>query len=174
MMWDQTYQAKFLYILSKYQGLITQTLAAHAHMDEFRIMAPDSVLDITPGITPYFGNNPAFKVFTFSHDTLTATDYTSLNYDLATNPGQFTSYYTFSTAYSMQTLLNNALAQLYPLLVMNNAEQALYRAHYLSGHNYTIPDTNTINPITNTTWPVFWCGIGNMDEAGFISCVNSY
>jgi hypothetical protein len=174
MMWDQTYQARFLYILSKYQGLITQTLAAHTHMDEFRIMAPDSVLDITPGITPYFGNNPAFKVFTFSRDTLTATDYTSLSYDLATNPGQFTSYYTFSTAYSMQALLSNALAQLYPLLVTNNAEQALYRAHYLSGHNYSIPDTNTINPITNTTWPVFWCGIGNMDEAGFISCVNSY
>jgi hypothetical protein len=174
MMWDQTYQTHFLATLSKYPGLITQTLAAHTHMDEFRIMAPNSVLDITAGITPYFGNNPAYKIFTFSQNTLTATDYTSLNYDLATNPEQFNSYYTFSTAYSMLSCLNNALAQLYPLLVTNDADQALYRAHYLSGHNYTIPDTNTINPITNTTWPIFWCGIGNMDQAGFISCVNSH
>ena len=83
MMWDQDYQATFLQILSKYPGLITHTLAAHTHMDEFRIMSPGNVLDITPGITPYFGNNPAFKVFTFSGDTLTATDYTSLNYDLS-------------------------------------------------------------------------------------------
>ena len=170
MMWNQDYQASFLQILSKYPGVITQTLAAHTHMDEFRIMAPNNVLDITPGITPYFDNNPAFKVFTFSRDTLTATDYTSLNYDLATMPAQFNSYYTFSTSYSMHGLLDNSLAQLYPALATDNAKQTLYRANYYSGRNYT----NAFNPITNTNWPVFWCGIGKMDQKGFIDCVNNY
>ena len=124
MMWNQDYQASFLQILSKYPGLITLTLAAHTHMDEYRIMSPDNLADITPSIAPYFGNNPAFKVFTFSRETFKATDYTSLNYDLATNPGQFNSYYTFSTAYSVQGLLNDSLAQLFPVLVTNNAKQA--------------------------------------------------
>ncbi len=174
MMWNQDYQARFLAILLKYPGLITQTLAAHTHMDEYRIMSPDSVLDITPGITPYFGNDPAFKVFTCSYDTFTATDYTSLNYDLATSPAQFNSYYTFSTAYSMQGRLNDSLAQLYPALATNNAQQALYRGHYFSGHNYTVPVPNTLDPITDATWPVYWSGIGHMDEQGFIDSVNSY
>jgi hypothetical protein len=174
MMWNQDYQTSFLQILSKYPGLITQTLTAHTHMDEYRIVSPDILAVTTPGIAPYFGNNPAFKIFTFSGETFKATDYTSLNYDLATNPEQFNSYYTFSTAYLMQGFLNDSLLQLYPELVTENAKQHLYREHYFSGHNYTFPVTGTFNPITDKDWPVYWCGIGHMDEQGLIDCVNSY
>jgi hypothetical protein len=174
MMWNQDYQTSFLQILSKYPGLITQMLTAHTHMDEYRIVSPDILADTTPSIAPYFGNNPSFKVFTFSGDTFKATDYTSLNYDLATMPGQFNSYYTFSTAYLMQGFMNDSLWQLYPELATNSAKQALYRGHYFSGHNYSIPVTGTFNPITDKTWPVYWCGIGHMDEPGLIDCVNSY
>jgi hypothetical protein len=174
MMWNQDYQKSFMQILSKYPGLITQMLTAHTHMDEYRIVSPDILADTTPSIAPYFGNNPSFKVFTFSGDTFKATDYTSLNYDLATMPGQFNSYYTFSTAYLMQGFMNDSLWQLYPELATNSAKQALYRGHYFSGHNYSIPVTGTFNPITDKTWPVYWCGIGHMDEPGLIDCVNSY
>jgi len=66
----------------------------------------------TPSIAPYFGNNPAFKIFTFSQDTFKSTDYSIMNYDLATNPEQFNSYYTFSTAYFMYGFLNDSLLQL--------------------------------------------------------------
>jgi len=174
MMWNQDYQTHFLQILSKYPGVITLTLAAHTHMDEYRIMSSSDVLEITPAIAPYFGNNPAFRVFTFSHDTFKPTDYRSLNYDLATNPEQFNSYYAYSKAYSERGLLNDSLAQLFPVLVTNNAKQALYRGHYFSGHNYSIPVTNTFNPITDTNWPVYWCGIGKMEQQELIDCVNSY
>jgi sphingomyelin phosphodiesterase acid-like 3 len=174
MMWNPDYQISFLQILSKYPSLITLTLAAHTHMDEYRIMSPGNLADTTPSIAPYFGNNPAFKIFTISGDTFKAIDYTSLNYDLATTPTQFNSYYTFSTAYSMHGLLNDSLARLFPVLITNSAKQALYRGHYFSGHNYTIPVTNTFNPITDKDWPVYWCGIGHMDEQEIIDCVNSY
>jgi sphingomyelin phosphodiesterase acid-like 3 len=174
MMWNQDYQTSFLQILSKYPGLVTQMLTAHTHMDEYRIVSPGIPADTTPSIAPYFGNNPAFKVFTFSGDTFKATDYTSLNYDLAANPEQFNSYYTFSTAYLLHGFLNDSLMQLFPELAAENAKQQLYREHYFSGHNYTIPVTNTFNPITDKTWPVYWCGIGHMDEQGLIDCVNSY
>ena len=132
------------------------------------------MLDITPGITPYFGNNPAFKVFTFSPDTLKAADYTSLNYDLATMPAQFKSYYTFSIAYRVQGVLNDSLEQLYPELAMDETKQDFYRRGYFSGHNYTVPVGNAFYPITDTTWPIYWAGIGNMDEQSFIEAVNSY
>lgn len=174
MMWNQGYQKSFLQILSQYPGLITQTLAAHTHMDEYRIMSPGNPADTTPGIAPYFGNNPAFKVFTFSGETYKATDYTTRSYDLSTMPGQFNPYYTFSKAYSLQGYLNDSLMQLYPGLATENAKQQLYRGSYFSGHNYSVPVGNTFNQITDKTWPVYWCGIGHMDEQGLIDCVNAY
>ncbi|MGA2404087.1 MAG: hypothetical protein ABSG91_20665, partial [Syntrophobacteraceae bacterium] len=153
---------------------IALTLGAHTHMDEYRIMSPDNVLEITPGITPYFGNNPAFRVMTFSRYTLKATDYSTLNCDLSASIPQFNSYYTFSTAYLLQGLLSNSLLQLYPQLATDNAKQQIYRGHYFSGHNYTVPAGNEFYPIADKTWPVYWCGIGHMDEQGLIDCVNSY
>lgn len=174
MMWNQDYQKRFLQILSKYPGLITQTFIAHTHMDEYRMMSPGNPAVTTPSIAPYFGNNPAFKVFTFSRATLKATDYTSLNYDLATTPSQFNRYYTFSMAYLMQGYLNDSLSLLYSELVTNSAMQQFYRGSYFSGHNYSDPVGNEYYPITDKTWPVYWCGIGHMDEQELIDCVNSY
>jgi len=171
MMWNQDYQASFLQILSKYPGIIALTLAGHTHMDEYRIQSSSDVIEITPSISPRSGNDPAFRVFTFSHDTFKPTDYRTLNYELAINPEQFNNYYTFSTEYAMQDSLGDSLAQLFPALVTDNAKQTLYQGHYYSGHNYSIP---TFNPITNTNWPVYWCGIGHMNEQGFFDCVNNY
>jgi sphingomyelin phosphodiesterase acid-like 3 len=167
MMWNQDYQASFLQILSKYPGIIALTLAGHTHMDEYRIQSSSDVIEITPSISPRSGNDPAFRVFTFSRDTLKPTDYRTLNYDLAINPEQCSNYYSFSTAYAMQGFLGDSLAQLFPALVTDNAKQALYRGDYFSGHNSPVY-------ITNTNWPVYWCGIGKMAQQEFIDCVNAY
>jgi sphingomyelin phosphodiesterase acid-like 3 len=170
MMWNGNYQDVFLQTLAKYPGLITFILGAHTHMDEYRIISPRNVLEITPSIAPYFGNNPAFKIFTFSKATLTALDYTVLNCDLTINPPQFAGYYTFSTAYGMHGPLNDSLTKLNPELVIDNTKQALYRQHYYSGRAYS----SGFSPVTDLNWPVFWSGIGNMDDQSFMMGVNYY
>jgi hypothetical protein len=179
MMWWPAYQTSFLAILAKYPGIISLTLAGHTHMDEYRIIPTTDALEITPAISPWFGNNPAFKVFTISLDTLKPTDYSSLNYDLATNPARFNSYYAFSTAYSARGLLDASLMQLIPALVTNKGKQSLYRGYYFSGNNSMNPATylpfkNSYDPITDATWPVYWSGIGHMEEGDIIASVNSY
>jgi hypothetical protein len=164
------------------------TLGAHTHMDEYRILSPSIVLDEVPAITPCFGENPAYKVFTLTQNTLTPTDYRSLNYDLAALPlpAQFNNYYTFSAAYSMTGPLSASLTQLYPQLATNialgpaqppNAQQALYIGQYNSGNtawNVNANPTVLWNPVTLATWPVFVCGIGKMGQLDFEDCVNSY
>jgi sphingomyelin phosphodiesterase acid-like 3 len=174
MMWNQDYQTRFLQVLARYPELIAHTLSAHTHMDEYRIMSPSNVVETTPSIAPYFGNNPAFKRFAFFSDTLRAFDYTSLNYDLATLPTQFNPYYTYSTAYSLPGDLTESLAQLYPQLAASSVKQSLYRGSYFSGHDYVNPVGNDSTPITDKTWPVYWCGIAHMDQDGLIACVNSH
>lgn len=168
MMWKPEYQASFLQVLAEHPDVVAMTFAGHTHMDEFRLVAGD-VVHVSPGISPVFGNNPAYKVFEYSRMTLEAADYVALNYDLAASPlpGQFKAYYTFSSAYSMQGPLDAAMGQLYSELSTDSAKQSLFREYYYSGQT-------PANPITDANWPVYGCGIGNVDQDDLISCVNSY
>lgn len=167
MMWVETYQTSFLQTLSKYPDVVTLILAVYTHMDEFRVMSSNFAFDQVPGITPVFGDDPAFKVFTFAKTTLTPVDYRSLNYDLATLPAEFSAYYTFSEAYDAHGPMGFSLAQLDRQIGRNSAARAVYSGLYQSGHNFE-------NPITDVTWPIFACGIGNMTQQDLIDCVNSY
>jgi len=175
MMWGPAYQTTFLQIISKYPGMITLILAAHTHMNEYRILSPSNVLIQAPAICPCLGNNPAYEIFTFTRGTFTPTDYRSLNYDLAASPAQFNSYYTFSSAYSLPGPMAASLAQLYPELATSVAKQALYRGQFDSGNQSLKPGTTTAwNFITDANWPVFRCGIGNALQQDFTNCVNSH
>ena len=165
MMWQAPYQVSFLEIVARHRGVLKMTFAGHTHMDEYRIMS-DSICHVSPGISPCFGDNPAYKVFAYSNFSLEAVDYISLNYDLAAMPGQFNCFYAFSSAYSKQGLLDASMTQLYPELAAGGAKQSLYREYYYSG-------LTPANPITDANWRVYWCGIGNMGQQELIDCVNS-
>ena len=167
MMWTPSYQASFLQTLSNHPGVITFAVAAHTHMDEFRVLSPNVVLEQEPGISPVFGNDPAFKIFTFVDDAHGPIDYRSLNYDRATLPAQFSSYYDFSAAYGLPGSLNSSLAHLSRQMLTNSFQRATYSGLYQSGHN-------SANPITATTWPIFACGIANVDQTDFVNCVNGH
>jgi hypothetical protein len=169
MMWVDSNQLTFMGIINKYPGVIAMSLAGHTHMDEFRLMSPGNALAITAGISPYFGNNPAYKIFALDSLSLAPTDYSAVYFNLLANPlpSQFTNYYTFSQAYGLEGPLAASLAVLFPTLIASNTAQNQYRAAFYSG--------NTIgNPITNLNWPVYWCGIGFMDQNDFFTAVNAF
>lgn len=175
MMWSPAYQTRFLQIIANYPGVVSLSLAGHTHMDEYRALPSSDMVEITPSISPCFGNNPGFKVFTYSQDTYQPGDYSSLNYDLAALPAGFNGYYTFSSAYAMQGPLGASLAKLTPGLVTDTAKQALYRGYYYCGHNApTAPADIYSNPITTVNWPIFWSGIGKLDQSSLIASVNAY
>jgi hypothetical protein len=167
MMWEPNYQATFLQTLAKYSGVISMMLAGHTHMDEYRIVLPNIVLEITPSISPCFSNDPAYKLFTLDQQTFAPVDFSSVNCNLASAPAQFSDYYTFSQAYSMSGSLPLLLASLYPQLVTNSSLQALYRGYYYSGNN-------SPSPITDLSWPAYWAGIGNMWEQDLVNAVNAF
>jgi hypothetical protein len=166
MMWTDANVTTFLGIIEKYTGAIAMSLAGHTHMDEFRLMSPGNALAITAGISPCFGNNPAYKIFTLDSLSLAPVDYSAVNCNLLAAPSQFNSYYTFSEAYDLEGPLANSLAKLFPALNASNATQEKYRGAFHSGNN-------TSNPITSTNWPVYWCGIGYMNQQEFLTAVNS-
>ena len=168
MNWRADVQSTFLQTLANHSSVVTLMLAGHTHMDEYRILPSGNVLEQLPGISPCFGNNPAYKVLTIKQDTLVPTDYESFEYDPTESPVQFESLYQFSNAYGGQgfVTLNYSLQQLYPQLLTNETRRNSYAYYYASG--------SKLNPITSTNWPIFSCTISNVNGPDYIDCVNTY
>jgi hypothetical protein len=167
MMWVDSNQNTFMGIIKKYPGIIALSLAGHTHMDEFRLMSSGNALAITAGISAFFGNNPAYKVFALDGISLAPFDYSVVNCNLLATPAAFSSYYTFSQAYELEGSLAASLPELFSRLLASNAAKMRYQGAFYSG-NYTF------NPITSTNWPVYWCGIGYMDQQEFLTAVGSF
>ena len=166
MMWVDDYQTRFLNILSAYPDTVAMIFTGHTHMDEYRL--PAGALEVTQGVSPVDGNNPAYKIFTFTNDSFSITDYVSFFYDLSKSSGQFNSYYNFSESYFLNNFfLDVSLVELFPLFIINPIQQELYRHYYYSGND-------SGNPITDANWPAYWCGIGEMSKEDYMDCVNSY
>jgi len=186
MMWQAQYQAEFMQILSKYPGLVAMGITGHTHMDEFRVLPTGDVLFGIPGISPVFGNNPAFKVFTVAQATEMPMDYQSINYNLSASPApaQFSSLYTFSTAYGATagTTLASSSQQLYPQLTPTAAATASFINYYDAGNATSFPYPTgpgtyiqiPWNMANTANWPIYSCGFGQMDEQDYVDCVNSY
>jgi sphingomyelin phosphodiesterase acid-like 3 len=169
MMWIDSYQTAFMTTIAKYPGLVSMMMAGHTHMDEYRIVMPGYTLEIAPGISPAFLNDPAYKRFTLSLTSFAPTDYQAMKYSLEApvSPTQFQSYYTFTHTYDVPNYSSEYLEQLFPKLASDPATQALFRQYYFSGNN-------SGNSSTNLTWPVYWSGVGNMSEQELVAAVNAY
>jgi len=175
MMWAEINQDNFMGIIEKYPGVIAMSLAGHTHMDEFRLMSPGNALAITAGISPYFGNYPAYKIFALDGVSLAPTDYSAVNCNLLVTHPAFNNYYTFSQAYELEGPLATSFAELFPTLIASNAAMTQYQGAFNSGNNTWNSNANANwNPITSTNWPVYWCGIEYMDEQEFITAVNAF
>jgi hypothetical protein len=162
MMLQADPQERLLAILAAHQGAIAAAFTGHTHMDEYRIAVV--ALQGLPGITSDMGNAPAFKTFTVS-PTWALQDYVSWSLDLATPSASFQPYYDFSSTYGLPAQLWPSQAGLFFELQTSPGTESGYRDRYGSGH---APGT----PITDLTWPAYWCGIAFMGSDGLAECVN--
>ena len=169
MNWDPSLQSAFMEKLNKHPGVVTLMLAGHTHMDEYRILSSGDVLEQLPGISPCFGNNPAYKVLRMMPGTFIPVDYESFALNLLAKPApaEFQSLYTFSTAYPAPGVLSSSLQQLYPQLLSDETQRNSYIQYYVSG-------SFVLHPINPGNWPIFSCTIADIDELDYIDCVNHY
>lgn len=170
--WKESCESRFLEICQRYESVIEAIFSGHTHMDEYRL-----ILDregkaykgtiVTPAVSPQFGNNPAFKVLILRGENWEPLDYRSINCDLSLSSPDFSTYYVFSEAYSTEMPLEESLVDLFPKLAIDASDRRHYTGFYYSGHD----DANIIDDIN---WPAYWCGVGKMDKAEYIECVNGY
>ncbi|GAB4523615.1 MAG: hypothetical protein Tsb0019_25570 [Roseibium sp.] len=95
LFWHDHFLNRFLAMMQTYAGTVEYTFSGHTHMDGFTVIsdasgAPMIANQVTPSVSPHFGNNPAFAVFlydrTSGHILDSATFYAS-NLDEAAQEG---------------------------------------------------------------------------------------
>ena len=105
--------ARELYpLLRQHAGMIAASFSAHSHFDDFRLIQdhagkPVIADKMVPAISPLFGQDPAFLLFTYDAARGTPVDYTSYhlsNLDALSPsvPGEWREQYVFSRLYSRE------------------------------------------------------------------------
>lgn len=166
--WRQEYRKEFEAIIAQNPGTVVAILPAHIHMDAFQIIALKNNKKVpvifTPSISPIFGNNPGFKVFTYEERSFRLVDFDTYYYPL--NRQAWEKEYTFNHIYQPEChpcKLVHGMAQ----LTINNELADAYKKFYATGDNS--------QPITseNAWLPYYWCGIWSIARNDYVRCMQA-
>jgi len=171
--WQTEYGPALLDIIAAYRNTIRGILAGHTHMDQYLLVpGPDSATltfeHITPAISPMFGNNPAFKVFTYERGGFALLDYTTHYLPVvgvgAAETRAWQTEYVFSEAYSLPRLSVSTLAALWPRVTRDGPDRARFERYFAAGNE-------AATSFTDQTRIAYGCGIGTVTPSQFVACV---
>jgi len=168
-----SYNQQFLDLVSQYSSIIAGSFAGHTHMDSFELVCQGidkkaaSFVDITPAISPLFGNNPGFKIFKYNRESADLIDYETYYLNLGAATGgviakeKWAKEYSFSKAYGQRVVNALSLQAVYQLMLINYEDYMTNYTTYYNVSNAASP------PFDESSWPAYWCGIGYLTGAQF-------
>lgn len=171
-----SYNQQFLDLLSRYSSTIANSFVGHTHMDSFQLIGQGmakkatSMVTITPSISPVYGNNPGFKVFTYDRQSAGLLDYSTYYLNLGASNAKtifresWSKEYSFSTTYRHSSIDPLSLQATYLLMPID-----FYWS--LTSYSTFYNVSNTASPVINQmNWPAYWCGIGYLTAAQYTKC----
>ena len=163
-MWKDEYASAFSGMANL--GLVTATFAGHTHMDELFLPAAGGFIHVTPAVSPLFGNNPGYQVFSYSRSTGALLDYQALFLNLGAGQDAdlpWAREYGFQNAYGQSAYDRDALQA----VVAGMKGDASPRSRYL----LLYPTTSSQGGANPCQWQAYWCGIGGLTPKDFLSCL---
>ncbi|MCP4664486.1 MAG: hypothetical protein GY856_54575 [bacterium] len=169
--WHPTYITAFLELIQHHASRVEVSFVGHTHMDSFRLLGQQpgrlpaaSFVRIAPALTPVFGNNPGFQVFTYDRRTFQLIDYTTEYLDLAAKPAKgWKREYSFGETYSQPALTADTLQAVYYSMLGSPDD---YLEEYI---RYFDVSNDSLNNMGRSSWPVYWSAAGQMQSDGFLA-----
>jgi sphingomyelin phosphodiesterase acid-like 3 len=166
-MWQPIYTEEFRKLLTQYHNTVTVSLAGHEHMDDFRLISNSLVL-MTPALSPIFNQNPAFRVVSFRPDGVLSdeTTYYLSNLDEVLNGtiAEWKLEYRLTSTWGMSALDFKNFNKLYHDIGAQSAVRDRWATLYSVSH----PEANTMTP---QTFPQLFCATGNAMEGSYRKCL---
>lgn len=167
----EAFAAKYVALLAEYGGgTVTANFTGHTHYDDYRLLrnaggAVTGVEKIAPAISPIFGQNPGFLVFTYDRGTGALADFSArylANLAAASSPGEaeWKQEYVFSKAYGVDGFSPAAAEAMWQKLSAEGTADDTFRAFYNVSRG----------ELAAATLDAYICAIGHADAAGFAAC----
>jgi hypothetical protein len=169
--WSPGPLARFLEIVLRHERAIAAIFSGHTHMDDFRILRHAGgqaavYLGITPAVSPQFGNNPGFKVFSYDPASGRLADCETHYLDLNASRPLWRGEYGFLQAYGgiagVGALDPASGLALWQTLVADGRAREIFTTHYRV--------SNRVSPYDQAEFAAYWCAMANQDPEAFRQC----
>jgi sphingomyelin phosphodiesterase acid-like 3 len=163
-LWRPGELTRFRGILAGFPGLVTAAFAGHTHMDEFRLPG-DGFVHQTPAVSPVFGNNPGFAVFSYLPATGELDDVRTYYLDLAAKggaPAAWALEYDFRQSYGQPAVDAPALHALQTAI----GSDPKVRDRYMTFH--PVSSANRTTELAH--WKSYWCATQAFTAEDFTAC----
>ncbi|MBW8640084.1 metallophosphoesterase [Hoeflea sp. WL0058] len=157
-------------LLRSHAGRMEMNFSGHIHSDDFRLLLDKdgqavAVDKIVPAISPVFGQNPGFQLFTYDVRSGKPLDYvtyylSNLSSLSSTVAGDWRQEYVFSEAYGETEFSVQAVARVWKDLARPGLVRDAYRRDYNQRHK----------PLSTADLPAYACAIANLDVESFAQC----
>ena len=165
---QEPFASDFLALLAEYRDVVQASFSGHTHFDDYRLLIDGrgtviGVDKVTPAVSPIFGQNPGFQVFTYDRRSGAPGDFAT--WYLA-NPGEapgaadWQFEYTFTQSYRQPRYSPDAVETVWKAMSNDSVVQDTYRRLYNVGRGEL--DAGTLT--------AYSCAIGHMDRPSFTEC----
>jgi sphingomyelin phosphodiesterase acid-like 3 len=182
LFWHDRFLKRFQTMMRSYSGTVDYTFSGHTHMDAFTVISdasgtPIIANQITPSVSPYFGNNPAFAVFLYdrtSGDILDSATFYASNLEEASGQGSGTEpdwqlEYTYRDTYNVKDLSAASRAELAARLESDAGLRRRFTDLYAGSLKARYENQNAINQYND--WTPFGCSFTAVSWQAFEACV---
>lgn len=165
----EEFAAAFIGLVQEHAGIIATSVSGHVHFDDYRLLlddagSPVAIDKVVPAISPIFGQNPAFQIFTYDTATGEPTDFSTVYLanlpDLSPANADWREAYVFSKAYGLPGYSAESVAALWNGLDQGGRIRDAYLNHYNAGHG-TLAEADLAG---------YACAIAFLDPPSYSAC----
>jgi sphingomyelin phosphodiesterase acid-like 3 len=164
----EPFASEFLALLAEYRDMLQASFSGHTHFDDYRLLidARGTVIGldkVTPAISPVFGQNPGFQLFTYDRGSGAPRDFSTwylANPGAAPRAADWQLEYTFTKAYGQPAYSRDTVNTVWMAMSNDRAVQDTYRRLYNVGRG----------ALDAARFTAYSCAMGHMDRQSFTAC----
>lgn len=165
-LWKEKYIDAYQEEIEEYAPEVVAVFAGHLHSDWMQLLRFSKLNEVpvvgTPSISPVFGNNPGYKIYTYSPTEKKLTDF--VTYYLSLDKKE---------AWNMEYQFKRIYAANCHDCGVAGGIDLIQKEGYLSDYYKFFYAVSTNNQPITTKWnPYYWCAIRNSTSAAYKKCLS--